>query len=601
MKKFSKLITLLLVLTLVLVGCSKTEMKKVGENKKEPSNTTEVVGKKELGADVIVIGAGGAGMSAAIEAHDAGASVIILEKMPIIGGNTIRSEGGMNAAETKPQKDQGIGDSVEKMIVDTIKGGKEKNNPELVKFFAENSKDAIEWLTTLGMDVTEVAQGAGASEKRMHRSKGGAKVGSVLVPVLEKNLNDRGIKVLLNTEATKIIMENNKVAGVEAIDKNGNKIVFKANAIVMATGGFGANEEVFSNYRNDLAGFKTTNHPGATGDGIKMAQEVGADLVDMNEIQTNPTVEVSSTTVISESVRGNGAILVNQEAKRFISEMETRDILSSAILKETDKIAYLIFDNKVFSSMKGLQDNFEKGIITKAETIGELAESLEMDEKSLNDTIESWNKIVENKLDSDFGREKGIENDLTQAPYYAIKVSPAVHYTMGGLRINTNAQVLDKDGKSIEGFYAAGEVTGGLHGANRLGGNAVADIVIFGRQSGIKAANYAKDFNKIEVSIPLEEKEEITIQNQGNFVDGVYTGIGQGNNGEIKVEVEVKDKNIVRVTVLEHKETETIFKTVEEDLIKEIIEKQTIDIDAISGATNSSNGIKEALSDAFKK
>lgn len=450
------------------------------------------------------------------------------------------------------------------------------------------------------MDVTEVVQGAGATNKRMHRSQGGAKVGSVLIPVLEKNIEERDITVLLNTKATKLIIEDKQVVGLEGVDKDGETLWFKANAIVIATGGFGANEDLFTKYRSDLAGFKTTNHPGASGDGVVMAEEVGADLVDMEQIQTNPTVEVTSTTVISESVRGNGAILVNQEGNRFISEMETRDVLSSAILKETDKVAYLIFDEGVFSSMKVLQENFDMGIITRADSIEELAEANKIDPSNLEATIAKWNEIVESKNDTEFNRSTGLDNNMTKAPYYSIKVSPAVHYTMGGIRINTNTEVLDTEGQAIAGLFAAGEVTGGVHGGNRLGGNAVADIIVFGRQAGISSAAFASTLDAITKNAPVQIEEVATPQTQGDFVDGVYQGTGKGNYGSIEVEVEVKDKNIVRVTVLSHEETEALFKPVETELVNKIIKTQTLDVDAISGATKASDGIIEAIRDALK-
>ena len=291
----------------------------------EPSDTV-------YSADIVIIGAGGAGMAAAIEASDAGANVVILEKMSYAGGNTIRSEGGLNAAETVFQKEKNIEASVQSMIDDTYIGGKEINNMELVTYFAENSAAAIDWLTSINMDVSDVAQGAGAAYPRMHRPADGSKIGGVLVPVLMKNLEERQITILYNTTATELLSENGEVNGVKAVDKNGEELVFNANAVIIATGGFGANEDLYVKYRPDLKGFTTTNHPGATGDGIVMAEAVGADTVDTDQIQTNPTVEVTTNTVISESVRGKGAIFVNQDGKRFISEMLTRDVLSTAIL-----------------------------------------------------------------------------------------------------------------------------------------------------------------------------------------------------------------------------------------------------------------------------
>lgn len=240
------------------------------------------------------------------------------------------------------------------------------------------------------------------------------------------------------------------------------------------------------------------------------------------------------------------------------------------------------------------------GIITRADSIEELAEANKIDPSNLEATIAKWNEIVESKNDTEFNRSTGLDNNMTKAPYYSIKVSPAVHYTMGGIRINTNTEVLDTEGQAIAGLFAAGEVTGGVHGGNRLGGNAVADIIVFGRQAGISSAAFASTLDAITKNAPVQIEEVATPQTQGDFVDGVYQGTGKGNYGSIEVEVEVKDKNIVRVTVLSHEETEALFKPVETELVNKIIKTQTLDVDAISGATKASDGIIEAIRDALK-
>lgn len=556
----------------------------------EPSDTV-------YSADIVIIGAGGAGMAAAIEASDAGANVVILEKMSYAGGNTIRSEGGLNAVETVFQKEKNIEDSVQSMIDDTYIGGKKINNMELVTYFAENSAAAIDWLTSINMDVSDVAQGAGATYPRMHRPADGSKIGGVLVPVLMKNLEERQITILYNTTATELLSENGEVNGVKAVDKNGKELVFNANAVIIATGGFGANEDLYVKYRPDLKGFTTTNHPGATGDGIVMAEAVGADTVDTDQIQTNPTVEVTTNTVISESVRGKGAIFVNQDGKRFISEMLTRDVLSTAILEQPGKYAYMILDQNTMDSMKALQENYEKGIITKGETLADLAGVLEIDADVLESTIAVWNEAVANKNDAEFGRETGLDVDLSQAPYYAIKVSPAVHYTMGGIKINTLTEVINVDGDSIKGLYAAGEVTGGLHGGNRLGGNAVADIMVFGRQAGIQASAYAETKDKKDLVLPETKAAQPTVK--GDFKDGTYEASAKGRNGELNVQVIVTDGSISEINVLQHSETAGIFDGVVRDMLPEVIQKQSVQVDTIGGATISSNAVLEAIAAAL--
>ena len=549
-------------------------------------------------ADIIIVGAGGAGMAAAISAHDAGASVIILEQMGYAGGNTSRSEGGMNAAETKSQAALGITDSVQTMIDDTMKGGKNLSDLALVTFMAENSAATVDWLTDLGMDLSGVAQGAGATNPRMHRSADGAKIGGVLTPILMKNVQERGIQILYDTEAKKLIREDGVVNGVVAVNQNGEEVTFKGNAVILTTGGFGANEALFTQYRPDLAGFKTTNHPGATGEGIVMAQEVGAAVVDMDQIQTNPTVEPTTNIVLSETVRGNGAIFVNQSGKRFTSEMLTRDVLSTAILEQEGQYAYEIFDQGTMDSMKALQDDYAKGIVREGATIEELATVLGIDPAVMVETMDTWNKAVAEKNDAEFGRETGMDVDLSHAPFYAIKISPAVHYTMGGVKINTNTEVIDTEGNVIEGLYAAGEVTGGVHGGNRLGGNAVADIMVYGKHAGEVVAAYVSTKEPLEVIAP--EAAALVPQAQGNFKDGVYEGEAAGRNGQVKVSVKVEDGNIVALDVLESDETPMIFQGAWEHACEYIISNQNTDVDNVSGATISMAAIRNAVSNALE-
>lgn len=441
-------------------------------------------------ADVVVVGAGGAGLAAAVSAADAGAKVIVVEKMPMVGGNTLRATGGLNAAGTKYQEAKGIKDSPDIHFDDTMKGGYNKNIPELVRTMVDKAPEAIDWLTSLGADLTDVGNLGGSTNARSHRPKGGAAVGPEIVKVLKNAAESKKIEVLLETRATEILMKDGKVVGIKAKGKDG-EIQINAKAVVLATGGFGANAEMVAKYQPRLKGFDTTNHPGATGDGITMAQAVGAALVQMEEIQTHPTVVPKKGIMITEAVRGEGAILVNRSGKRFVDELQTRDVVSEAILKQDGGTAFLLFDQQVRDSLKAIETYIRQGVITEANSLEELAKALKIDEKALVRTVQAYNSFVKNKKDAEFGR-KDLKVALTKPKYYAVEVTPAVHHTMGGVRINTKAEVLRQDGSAIPGLYAAGEVTGGVHGGNRLGGNALADIIVFGRIAGQNAANYAK-------------------------------------------------------------------------------------------------------------
>ena len=492
--------------------------------------------------DVVVVGAGGAGMTAAITATDAGKKVIVVESQPIAGGNSLRSTGGMNAAKTpyqdknefkeaagvektlataaekfadnatitalaatvKSQWDayqanpQGYFDSVELMELDTLIGGKGKNNPELVKTLAENSAAAIEWLASIGAEVKNVGAFGGASVKRIHRPVNAdgkvTAVGAYIVPILEKNLQDRNVQFLFDTTANEIIMKDGKAVGIKATGKDGHKVTINAKSVVIATGGFGANAEMVEKYEPELKGFATTNAEGAQGQGIEMATAVGAATVDMDQIQIHPTVHIEedgNAHLITEGLRGDGAILVNAEGKRFYDEVSTRDKVSAAIIAQPDKSAWLVVDQSMVDKSAVIAGYIKSGYTVTGATYEELAKAMGVDEATFVSTMNTWNQAVEAKSDAEFNRTS-FANPLTAAPYYAIKITPAVHHTMGGIVINPKAEVLNEKGEAISGLYAAGEVTGGVHGANRLGGNAVADFVVFGRISGQSAADNAK-------------------------------------------------------------------------------------------------------------
>ena len=490
-------------------------------------------------ADVVVIGAGGAGMTAAMTAADAGQKVVILESQAMVGGNSARATGGMNAAKTVYQDenefDQAAGvektlataaekyadnetitalaktvseqwaayqanptgyfDSVELMELDTMVGGKGINDPELVKTLCEGTADAIDWLDENGITLHNVSSFGGASVKRIHRpvNEEGkvVSVGAYMIPLLQENCEKRGIDIVLNTTVDTILTDANGAAvGVSGTDKDGNTVVVNAKSVILATGGFGANLDMVTQYKPELAGFMTTNAAGAQGQGIEMATAIGAGTVDMDQIQIHPTVEANTAALITEGLRGDGAILVNANGERFIDEVGTRDVVSAAEIAQPGSYSWLIVDQAMADASSVIQGYIKKGYTKTGATYEELAKELDVDPATFANTMETWNSYVEAKNDPDFGRTS-FANPLNNGPYYAIKVPAGVHHTMGGVTINSATEVLKEDGTVIPGLFAAGEVTGGVHGANRLGGTAVADFVVFGRIAGESAANYA--------------------------------------------------------------------------------------------------------------
>ena len=500
MKKKKIWFSLLLGLfSLILVACSSsstvTETTETATTEEVVSGATEreYTDPSEIkdSYDVIVVGSGGAGMAAAISAKDAGADVAIFEKMPVIGGNTSKSSGGMNASETKFQKEQGIEDSNDLFYEETLKGGKGTNDPELLRYMVDNSADAIDWLDSMGIRLNKITFSGGFSVARIHRPEDGSAVGGYLVNGLYYNLMEREVPIFVNAEVTDLTDTDGAVTGV-TVKIDGKEKTIKAKSVVLATGGFGSNMDMITKFKPELEGYVTTNHEGATGDGIALAEEEGAETVQMDQIQIHPTVYQETSYLVSEAVRGEGAILVNNEGKRFYNEMETRDKVSAAINGLPERSAYVVFDQALRERATAIEQYDELGMVVEGETVADLAKEIGVPEENLVATLETWNQYVAAKNDTEFGRTTGMEHDLSKGPYYAIKVAPGIHHTMGGLKINTKTEVLKKDGTAIPGLYAAGEVTGGVHGSNRIGGNAVADIIIFGRQAGTQSAEYSK-------------------------------------------------------------------------------------------------------------
>ena len=449
-----------------------------------------------LDCDVVVVGAGGAGLTASVLATQQGQKVILLEKMPFVGGNSLRAEGGMNAAGTNLEKELGLDDStVENFTEDTLRLGHYLADPELVRTLAENSSDAIEWLKTVDASFTGVkATGGCEGRKYLHQPEGGVAVGEYLVAKLKTQVEKLGIDVRVNTKATEILMDNGQAVGVLAEDAE-HIYTINAKSVVLTTGGFGANFELMASFDPSLANAVTTNHSGAQGDGIMMAQAIGADTVDMDQIQLHPTVIQSDGSLVSESFRSLGAIVVNTQGKRFVNDLAGRDVVSQAELKQPDGYCFIIFDQNLVDHLALSKRFIDGGYTISGKTYEELAKNMGLSaeaQQNFVNTMDTWNQSVANGLDEEFGRNNGMDDDLSTAPYYAIKIAPGIHHTMGGIKINTSAEVIDTDGNVIPGLFAAGETTGGIHGGNRVGGNAVCDFIVFGRIAGQSATDFAK-------------------------------------------------------------------------------------------------------------
>jgi urocanate reductase len=458
--------------------------------------STKLIEKR---ADVVIIGGGGAGLAAAVSAHQNGAKVLVLEKMPKVGGNTIISGAAYNAVDPKRQTAAGIEDSIEKQYTQMFEGGDKLAKPELVRTFVEKAYPTLEWLESLGMKFKdEIFTVLGALWPRSHKPIEPLGTGYINTYMNYIKANSNDIEIMLNTTATELIIEGGKVVGVKANNLDG-VIIAKANkGVVVATGGFGANiamRDKFNKIWPTLTNIKTTNHPGATGDGMIMAEKIGAKLIDMEQIQLLPMGDPKTGSLSGNIEQGvENRIFVNKTGDRFVDEGARRDVMTKALFEQKDASMWVILDKHSYPT-GSTKNNFNEtidqlvaeGRAFKADTLEDLAKQIGVTPENLVKSVEEFNKAVEQGGKDAFGRTL-FKDKIDTAPYYAGARVPTVHHTMGGIEINTSAQVLDVNGKLIPGLYAAGETTGGIHGSNRLGGNALPDAAIFGRIAGESAA-----------------------------------------------------------------------------------------------------------------
>lgn len=451
--------------------------------------------------DVVIVGSGFAGLSAAAEAASRGSSVVILEKMPIFGGNSIINGGGYNAWTDKLQLRQKLkrgDDSAELHIKDTLKGGDFYNDPELVKMMVEGSPVALNWMLDEGdLKLKEVLNRIGGhSAYRGHVTLDGT--GRGFVSALKKIADRAGAKMRLGTKVNWIWRKDSAgpVLGVEVETRKGKRNIKVKQALVLASGGFGRDVKMRQMFNpNITAAFNCTNQPGATGEIIRYAQAIGADSLQLCFIQLYPTADPDSGTLDRYALYpsrspGNGAVFVNKLGKRFVSELERRDNVARAEINTGMKRAFTVFGEKMIpkmTTMEEVNEGIEAGRVWKANTLAELAKQMDVP-AALQETITKHNGYLKAGKDPEFNKPFTPQMMALEGPYYSVAQWPAVHHCMGGLRINPLGQVVDIWGSPIPHLYAAGEVTGGVHGSNRLGANAGPDAVVFGRIAGANAA-----------------------------------------------------------------------------------------------------------------
>jgi len=467
-------------LTAAVVGAAAGGM--LGARTSEAAS--DIPKKWDKEADVVIIGSGFSGMAGTLEARKLGLSVLLLEKMKVPGGNSVIAGGGANAVDPVRQKRQGIVDSTELHFKHTMEGGDNINDPEKVRYFVEHAlEDCVNYLEKMGVKWPEkVVRGYGSLYERTHyigtyTDKKGQKwnMGAANVHAMLDQLEMINQPILFGHEVTRIIRKEplaGRVLGVE-VKVGGKKKYFKAKkGVIIASGGFGANLDWVIKLDRRLAYTGTTNHPGATGECIKFAEDVGADTLHMDYIQAIPLVDVKPPykgmfyLIESEEVRKASPsmpyrIFVNKDGNRFVDEGSRRDVIKFACLA---------------------QPLFEPKGPVEANTIEELEAKLELPKGSLVETVKKYNAACEAKKDDHLGKDKTILVPLKTPPFKALTRAMQRHHTMGGLLVKgTTGEVIDRWGKIIPGLFAAGEATGGTHGANRLGHNGTVDSIVFGQ------------------------------------------------------------------------------------------------------------------------
>lgn len=453
--------------------------------------------------DVLIIGSGFAGLSAAAEASARGNKAVILDKMPSYGGNSIINGGEYATWDEKLHLRQKLNlgeDSVKLHLADTLKGGDYYNIPALVQTMVEGAPDALNWMIDEGgLKIREIANRAGGhSAYRTRTAVEG--VGRGYTEALKKIAEKNGAKIRLGHKLTWVWRKDMEgpVLGVEAETRKGKQNIKIKKALVLASGGFGYDIKMRQDFNPSVTpGINCTNHKGATGETIRYAQAIGADTLQLAFIQLYPFAEPETGILDMPAVYpfrgpGFGMVYVTKAGKRYVSELERRDVCSRAAMAVGVKPTFSIFSEKMVPLMGTKQEvevGMAKGRFIMGNTIADLAKKIDLPAKELENTINKHNQYLADGKDPEFNKPitpKMVK--LTEGPFYAVSQWPAVHHTMGGLRINEKAQIIDIWGKPIPKFYAAGEIAGGVHGSNRLGSNATPDCVVFGRIAGINAA-----------------------------------------------------------------------------------------------------------------
>lgn len=594
--KLKKALLSIAMSLLLLTGCTPSV--------NAPSaNGSTPAGQFDQQVDYLVIGGGVAGLSSAIEAADLGVeSIMILEKTGKIGGSAFYSDGILSGYDTQITKALGVNVSPDAIYEEQMREKKYILDPELTKLTLEKSGETIDWLIDhLGAKFNNeviIKDGYGTLQT-VHVVDG---QGAALEPVYQKALEARpSIKLELETSATELIVQDGTVVGAVAKNKEGQEIRIGAKAVLLATGGYSANHELFSNAHEPNRVFQTSNFKNQNGDGLMMATKIGAGTQNLDQLQVylreynNPTSQYPYMFTI----------FVGQDGKRFMDEkrtaqtynQENKDAVIDLYGRTGVDYFWAIADEASLTQM-GIADAAKdhKGIHV-ADTLEELAGKMGVDPQALTATVNSWNAACAKQTDTEFGRTSRMWFPIAQGPYYALQTTFFSSVTHGGLIKNENAQVLRLDGSVIPGLYAAGEVTT----VTNSNGYTISNAITFGRI----AAQQAQKFMNGEVVIPEPAQSAAGIPSRFDMskplTDGTYEASVDGQEGKMKVQTVIAGGKISKVDILEQNETEDVAKDALTAIPQRIVEQNSVDVEAISGATLTSNRIMDAVADCLNQ
>lgn len=560
-----------------------------------------------LQTDVLVLGGGGAGITSALTASENGSKVILTEKIGYLGGATIISGGIIPAADTVHQKKAGITDNDDLFARDIFRPSSYSVRKDLVYTVTENAKDVIEWIEAQGVKMSLITDNLfyGQSNYRMHIAEGG---GNGLTTKLISNLNaDKNIEVLLNSPAIELAVKNGEVIGAFIKKDNKDTILIEAKNTILATSGFAANKEMLEEYIPEMVNAYPLVAPGATGEGILWGQNLGADVANMKAYQGHGVYSEKLGSSVDLNILYRGGILVNKEGHRFTNEHKGYSELSPEVLAQPSGHVYMVFNQDNADKTPRFKDFDDAGIIVRGDSIDDLASKINVDKGNFKASVDDFNNGIEKGQDS---LNRSLFPSQFDGPYYAIEITADIRHTQGGLVTDVVGHVLKSDGTLIKGLYAAGGVMEGFSdtaGPGYMSGNGLLQAFVFGRLAGKQAATTSREEavvveKKFEEKEPVENPEtEEPTDGDVAYKDGTYDGIGKGHHGDIKVKVTVTGSKIAKVEVTEQTETEVIYQSAEQPLINAIVEANSTKVDTITGATNSSKGILEAVQNALDK